>query len=125
MKKRILSINFTINGIYQWSKGWDVATREKWAKFWENVKMYYFDVVVKTFGGDKIYRLVSTDGGIFLHPEKGSGILQSCGVTFNGMYFYDEVNDLKRVFDELAEVFGCTYTLEVSEKEVTFDYKEV
>lgn len=124
-KERICAVRGVFANIYQWGEGWSQEVAQKWHDYLENYKgiyWHYFRDSKKSYGTDY---LVGTGGAIFLHPMDFRAVLHSSGAKCpRGNdddledYFGGELDELKKLCTELAEVCGGQFTSMVAETQV-------
>ena len=124
-KERICVVRGVFANIYQWGDGWSQETAKKWYDFLENYKgihWHYFRDSKKSYGSDY---LVGTHGSIFLHPMDFRAVLHSSGCRERRGhddeledYFGSNLDELKKLCEDLAEACGGQFTSMVAETQV-------
>ena len=112
MKKTVVLVQGTFNGIYGWGKGFYTPEQAaQWKEALEEVDDIFWKLFVEKNGYGDTHYLVSTDGSIFLHPMDFRAVLHNCGCNTDDSF---NCEALKKVCDKIAEHCGGTFELEVS-----------
>lgn len=112
MKQRIVEVQGTFDGLYEWGKGWDFETASSWRKFWDTYNGCYWSFFKEEHSYGDSHYLVSTHGSIFLHPMDFHAVLSgpNAGV----------MSELKEACERCAEACGGTFGFSYRVAEVEF-----
>lgn len=119
---KICNVRGVFTNIYQWGKGWSKEKSDAWDNYLENYKgCYWHPVKIRD-----IWYLVSTQGSIYLHPMDFNAVLKSTGgFSPKGNddiledYFGSQIDELKKICNELAKTCGGQFTSLVAEAQET------
>lgn len=111
MKKEVVFVRGTFDGIYGWGKGFYTTEKAyQWEAALKSVDNIFWKVFTDHHASYDTHYLVATGGSVYLHPMDFTGIIHSLGNSSDSF----DCKALKEVCDKIAEQCGGTFKLEVS-----------
>lgn len=131
MKNYICKIKVDFDGIYEWGKGFSAESYKLWKDYWYNKfnrKEHVYWRLVEAEDRASSDMLITLGCAIYLHPMGFTAIDLNSGCYSshyeNGVKIierFSELNELRKILDELVEGTPFKYRMETEEKAVEFN----